>query len=383
MIRKAFIASILAALAAIPPAAAQDIKLPPTLSATAYDTGSSGFNVAVAVGKALKEKHNSDLRVLPAGNDVARLNPLRAGRAQFSAMGIGLYFAQEAVLEFAVKEWGPQPLQMMLGANSCNGIALGVAKDTGAQTVKDLKGKRVGTVVGSPALNQNAFGFLAFGGLTPSDVRLVEFSSFGAMWKGMMNNEVDAAAVSTITGVARELETSPRGLVWMATPHADTEGWARMNKVAPYFTKHRATCGAGGLSPQNAIEMPGYAYPMFVAYAQQDPELVYSITKAMLVNYPHYKAAAPGADGLAAERQTLSWVVPHHAGAVRALKEAGVWKAEHEAHNQKILKRQAVLMEAWTAFMKAPPADKEAFHIGWMSARKAALTKAGMDPVFE
>ncbi len=42
--------------------------------------------------------------MLPAGIDVARLAPLKAGRAQASAMGV--YYAHEAVFEFAVKEWG-------------------------------------------------------------------------------------------------------------------------------------------------------------------------------------------------------------------------------------------------------------------------------------
>ena len=99
-------------------ASAQDIKLPETMTFTAYDTGSSGFNIAVAVGKALKDKHGTDVRVLPAGNDVARLAPLKANRAQASAMGIGTYFAQESVFEFAVKEWGPQPLRLVLSSST-------------------------------------------------------------------------------------------------------------------------------------------------------------------------------------------------------------------------------------------------------------------------
>ena len=66
----------------VPAAVSQDVKLPPTLSFTAYDTGSSGFNIAVAVGKMLTDKHGADVRVLPAGNDVARLAPVRAGRAR-------------------------------------------------------------------------------------------------------------------------------------------------------------------------------------------------------------------------------------------------------------------------------------------------------------
>ena len=162
-------------------AVAQDLKLPPTVTMTAYDTGSSGFNIAVAVGKMLKDKHNSDVRVLPAGNDVARLAPLKANRAQASAMGIGTYFAQEGVFEFGVKEWGPQALQLLLSSTDCNAITLSVAKDTGVKEVKDLKGKRVGMVVGSPALNQNALAVLAYGNLTKDDVKLVEFSGYGAM----------------------------------------------------------------------------------------------------------------------------------------------------------------------------------------------------------
>ena len=235
---------------------AQDIKLPGTLTLTAYDTGTSGFNIAVAVGKVFKEKYGSDMRILPAGNDIARLAPLKNARAQASAMGIGSYFASEGVFEFAVREWGPQPLRLLMSAASCNGITLNVAKDTGVKEVKDLKGKRIGTVVGSPALNQNAFAILAFGDLTVKDVKLVEFSSFGAMWKGMINNEVDAAVASTITGQVRELETSPRGVVMPPTPASDTAGWARLHRIAPYYYPHKATCGAGGLSPTHPIELP-------------------------------------------------------------------------------------------------------------------------------
>ncbi len=367
----------------VPAAVGQGTKLPSTLSFTAYDTGSSGFNIAVAVGKMLKDKHGADVRVLPAGNDVARLAPVRAGRAQASAMGIGVYFAQEGVFEFAVKEWGPQPLRLILSSTDCNAISLGVTKDVGVKEVKDLKGKRVGTVVGSPALNQNAFAVLAFGGLKPSDVKLVEFSSYGAMWKGMLNNEVDAAIASTISGQAKEVETSPRGLFYPATPAADKAGWERLHKLGPYYAPIKATCGVG-LSPQNAAELPSYAYPIFMAYANQSADLVYGLARAMIVDYDAYKDGAPGAAGLEVKRQNLTWVLPYHEGAVRALKEAGAWKPEHDAHNQKLLKRQETLASAWGAFLKTnPPEDKAAFSKGWLAARKAALAAAGMDPVFE
>jgi TRAP transporter TAXI family solute receptor len=384
MLRRTLATTALMAAVAIPGGGwAQEIKLPSTLTVTAYDTGTSGFNIAVAVGKVFKEKHQSDLRVLPAGNDIARLAPLKGGRAQASAMGIGVYFAQEGVFEFAVKEWGPQPLRLMLSAASCNAITLNVAKDTGVKEIKDLRGKRIGIVVGSPALNQNAFAILAFGDLTPKDVKLVEFSSFGAMWKGMMNNEVDAAIASTITGQVRELETSPRGVVMPQTPASDKAGWERLHKLGPYFYPHKTTCGAGGLSPAHPLELPSYPYPIFTAYASEKPELVYSMTKSMIVDYNLYKDSAPGADGLEVKRQILNWVLPYHEGAVKALKEAGAWTAEAQKHNDMLVKRQDTLVAAWAAFNKAdPPSDKEAFAKAWMVARKAALEKAGLPPVF-
>ena len=385
MIRRSIIlsAGAVALALAAGPASAQAVKLPPSLTMTAYDTGTSGFNIAVALGKVMKEKHQSDLRVLPAGNDIARLAPLKAGRAQASAMGIGGYFASEGVFEFATKDWGPQPLQLLLSAVSCNAITLNVAKDTGVKEVKDLKGKRIGIVVGSPALNQNAYAILAFGGLTKDDVKLVEFSSFGAMWKGMLNNEVDAAIASTITGQVRELEASPRGVVMPQTPASDTAGWARMRKLGPYFYPHKTTCGAGGLSATNALELPSYPYPIFMAYASQPEDLIYNIAKAMIVDYPDYKNGAPGADGLEVKRQILDWVLPYHPGTVKALKEAGAWTDAAQKHNDMLFKRQATLAAAWADFNKAnPPADKDAYAKAWMAARKSALEKAGMDPVF-
>ena len=86
----------------------------------------------------------------------------------------------------------------------------------------------------------------------------------------------------------------------------------------------------------------------------------------------------PAPAALRSSRQTKNWVVPVHQGAVKALKEAGAWTAEQEAHNNVLLKRQEVLAAAWADYNKAnPPSDDKAFLDGWMKARAAALAKAG------
>lgn len=379
--RLASIALTATALAA--PAALAQVKLPPTVTMTAYDTGTSGFNITVAVGKMMKDKYGSDVRVLPAGNDVARLQPLRVGRASISAMGVGVYFAQEGVFEFATREWGPQPLQITLSSLDCNGLSLAVAGDTGVKTYADLKGKRVGFVVGSPALNQNALAVLAFANLTAKDVKIVEFASNNAMWKGMVNNDTDAVFGSTISGPAKELQTSPRGITWPAMPFSDKAGWERVRKVGPYFTEHNATCGAGEFSKDKPIQMGTYPYPIFSVYGTSSEDDVYNLVKAMIDGYDGYKDNAPGASGLSVKTQAKNWAVPVHKGAVKAFKEAGAWSEDQDKHNNALLKRQEVLIAAWNEFMKGnPSSDAAKFTEEWMAARKSALAKANLIDTF-
>jgi TRAP transporter TAXI family solute receptor len=383
LIKLASIALLCSVGAANAQDAKQDVKLPSSMAVTAYDTGTAGFNIAVAVGKMMKDKYGTDVRVLPAGNDVARMAPLRAGRAAMSWMGSGIYFAQEGVFEFGAKEWGPQPAQVTLSTIDCNGASLGVARDIGVKEVKDLRGKRVGFVVGSPALNQNSLAIMAYGGLTKADVKPIEFASYGAMWKGIVNNDVDAAFGTTITGPAKEAESSPRGLIWPHMPAEDKAAWERVKRIAPFFNPHVATCGAG-ITPQTPINLSTYPYPVATVYGTQSEDQVYAMTKAMIVHFDAYKDNAPGTLGLAVKAQTMKWVVPFHAGAVKALKEANHWTAEDQAHNDGLFKRQGVLKAAWDGYAKANASKSETeFLSGWMKARADALAKANMPNGFD
>lgn len=377
-----FASIVLGTTAVLTSAGFAQVKLPQTLTMTAYDTGTAGFNITVAIGKVIKDKYGTDVRVLPAGNDVARLQPLRTGRAIASSMGAGVYFSQEGVFEFATKEWGPQAVQITLTTVDCNGANLGVAADTGVKTIADLKGKRVGFVVGSPALNQNALAILAFANLTAKDVKIVEFASYGAMWKGIISNDVDAAFGTTITGPAREAEASPRGILWPPMPHSDKAGWERVKKVGPFFTEHTVTCGAG-VPKDKPIQMGNYPYPIYTVYANQSENDVYMLTKAMIEGYDSYKDAVPGATGMAPKAQTKNWSVPVHKGAVKALKEVGAWSDEQEKYNNDLYKRQETLLTAWADFNKAnPPSDAAKFTEEWMKVRKAALAKGNMLDTF-
>lgn len=374
-------AAALAAALLVAGAASAQVKLPPTISWSAYDVGSGGYNQAVAIGNALKQKYNVSLRVLPGKNDVSRNLPIREGQVQFSANGVGgAYLAQEGVFEFGAPSWGPQPIRGLMLNTSDQVLTVVAAGDAGVRTIADLKGKRVAWVIGSPALNQNITAMLAFAGLTWDDVRKVEFGGFGAAMDGIINNQVDAAFSSSISGKAYQIAKSPRGLVYPIISHKDKAGWARMNAVAPFFFPFMGTEGAE-LSRDKPAESATYPYPILMTYASQDAGLVYNMTKAMVETYDMYKGAAPGNAGWAVERQNFAWVIPFHDGAIRFWKERGQWKPEHQAHNDKLLQRQKVLAAAWAEVKKGSHADDKAFVTVWQKRRAAALTQAGFDPV--
>ena len=134
-------------------AAAGEVKLPKNMSWTAYNTGTTGYNQSVAIGKALKDKYDVTLRVVPGKNDISRLTPIKAGKIDYSANGIATFFASEGVFQFADPAWGPMPVRVLLSASGSAGLSVAVAADKGIKTYADLKGKRVAYVRGGDALN--------------------------------------------------------------------------------------------------------------------------------------------------------------------------------------------------------------------------------------
>ena len=357
--------------------------LPSTLAWSAYDVGSGGYNQAVAIGNALKQKYGINLRVLPGKNDVSRTLPIREGQVQFSANGVGgSYMAQEGIYEFGAKNWGPQPVRALMLNNSDQILSVIAAKDAGIKTIADMKGKRVAWVIGAPSLNQNITAILAFANLTWNDVKKVEFGGFGAALDGLINNQADVAFTSSISGKAYQLAKSPRGANYPIIAHSDKEGWKRLQALAPFFFPFNGTEGAD-LSPSQPAESASYPYPVLMTYAKQDPKLVKAMTEAMLATFNEYKSAAPGNVGWALDRQKFGWVIPYHEGAIAVFKEKGVWTAEHEKNNNMLIQRQNILADTWKQVQSRKHADDKAFATDWMQSRAAALTKAGMDPVLK
>jgi TRAP transporter TAXI family solute receptor len=363
-------------------ASAADVKLPPNISWTAYGTTSSGYAQSVGLGKMLKEKYNADLRIIPGKNDVSRMAPMKAGQTPLCACGIAAYFAQEGVLMFATKEWGPMSIYNLFNNVGRNGQQLMTAADANIKTPADLKGKRVTWVKGADALNKNAEAMLAFGGLTWKDVQKIEVPGWGQSIQAVINGQADAAHGSTISSAYAQLAASPRGLYFPPLPHGDAAAWERAQTVAPWWVKTKVTAMTKGAKNEGPFEGNNYPYPLFVAMNNTPDDLAYGLTKAVMENYESFKENGPGMDGYKLENQALAYVFPYHPASVKYFKEKGVWTAEHEKNNATLMKRQQVLADAWKAMMAKNVADDQ-FTAEWLKVRAAALKKAGMPVVFE
>lgn len=367
------------------PASAEQ-SLPKQISVTAYGTVSSGYAQLLAIGNMLKDKYGTDIRIIPGKNDISRMIPLKSKAADYCACSVAAYFAQEGASIFGVRDWGPQRLYNMFNnGRGDNGLSLLVAKDSGIRSWADIKGKRVGTVVASPAVEYNTTGMLAFGGLTWNDVKRVEFPGFKQMVAGLVSGQVDAAFGNTTGAATEQLAASPRGLIWLTYPHNDTAAWARFRKVTPYFNKRMVSVGVAldqNISGKLPYEGAGFPYPIYVAYGNKNADEVYSLTKAILDNYDVFAKAAPASSGYRLDRQVLSWVLPYHPGSIRYFQEKGIWTKEAEAHNQMLLKRQDVLAAAWTEMMSKDVSDDD-FRATWMKIRAKHLEAASMEVVFD
>jgi len=384
--RRAFVpavAGIGVGLAVAGSALAADIELPKTLVWTAYNTGTSGYNQAVAIGSVLKNTYGVNLRVLPGKNDVSRLSPLKSGKAQFSATGSDSIYAQEAVYTFGTKAWGPQPIRLLLHnvADGC-AVSFAMAKDTGVTTVPELKGKRISYVRGAPALNKAVEAMLAFYDMSWADVERVEVGGYGGSVNGLINGDLDALEGATFSTSMLKIQASPRGLIHPVFPHDDEEGWKRLNGVVPWYFRHN--CMQGAAVPEGGFEGVGTAYPILISKPTVTDDVAYNVTKAMYEHYDDYKDGAPGANGWAWDRQKLEVVfLPFHEGAIRYYKEVGKWSDKAQANHENNLKRQKVIMDAWAAYTKSAPGDDDGFNNGWMKARADALKAANLPAVFE
>lgn len=333
--------------------------VPSLITVATYEVDAAGYVATSAMGEHLRKEEGVTIRLIPQGTDLGRLAPVRGGTVDYAHSGGGLYWTTLGLFESADPSWGPQPLRLVAFAIAKAGGAFLTSDPENIKKIEDVKGKRIGAVVGGFGINQATEAMLATGDLTWDDLVVIEYPSYSDMHRGFLAGELDVTYVNTMTPTVREIEASRIGIHYVELPPPDDEeAWARCSAVAPYFFGMYLTLGAG-LSEENPISGLGMPYPIFVTYPQQDKSKAYHMARLVYENVEGYKDLHPTLESYALDPEKLTCTgFPWHEGAIEYFKEKGVWTEELEAYNQAALKQQEDLALLWEEALDKASAEK-------------------------
>jgi len=319
-------------------------------------------------------------RVVPAGNDVGRMLPLRAGEVDFCIVtGATGWFVSHGTGDFANPAWGPQPIRMAWrGGNLFVGFY--TRGDEDIKKLSQLKGKRMGWVPGSSAINNLNLGALAFGGLTKKDMVVVTLPSHGAAAKALTEGAIDFYNFGTTGSRPMETAASPHGIYWFDLNPADKAAWQRLYTWAPWTAEALCTRYAGkekGIKPFHTVTYP---YNMW-AWDRTPVETVYAYAKAMWDSYDLYKSRHAELPNWNHENlaNIKGCLYPYHEGVVKLLKEKGKWTPELQKFQDTQLANEKKRMDLWAKALQEGKSKK--MKIGseeWKSFWWNRLKEAGL-----
>jgi TRAP transporter TAXI family solute receptor len=346
-------------------------SLPKQMTWSVYDVGSGGYAEMSAIANTLTEEYGTQVRMLPSASGVGRMVPLRDKTASIGKLGDEIQFAFEGNEEFAQQDWGPQNVRAIWAPISQYGFA--VREDSDIKTIADLKGKKIPKVTGNASVNIKNEAMLSFGGLSWDDVEVIDITSYAGQGEALIQGQIDAAGINPTASAMFEAD-SKGGIRWLEMDPDDTEGWERTTETASWMIPYTMDNGAGMESDTNIM---GHGY-LIGGYADQDPNTIYELLKAMDENFSAYKDAMPN---LALYDKELVVTeprgIPFHEGTIKFLEEKGLWDEEKQAKNDELVARYDKLKSAWDQVMeeaKKEGISKDDFPAFWLE-KKAELVK--------
>lgn len=307
---------------------------PRTLAITTSHLGGGLHMVASSWGAALEEQTGMKVRALAQASMPTSTIWTQQGTVDFyTPAEVDLAQQIEGIAGYATRDGGPFDLRT-LWLNQNIGIGYPVRGDSGITIPQDLKGKTIGIPTGAPSWVMMCDALLAWGDLTRDDVTVVEFTGIADAHRAVMDGTVDTTLSLPGIPVAFEVEGSPHGQGWIELdPVADPEGAQRYMGVYPM-----AAFGPNQLGVESSAGITTLMlYFPISTRADTDPELVYNLCKWLDENFDVYKDVYVTCQTIHRDNYRAfldANPFPVHEGAIKYLKEIGMWDEVDEAQNQ-------------------------------------------------
>jgi TRAP transporter TAXI family solute receptor len=285
--------------------------------------GTFFYAVGAAIAQVVQQKSNVVMTVKPMSGSSAYAPLVNRGDIDF-----GLSTSIDVVNAYTgVEGYRKNPNLRVIGAMFILPLAIGVANDNPAKSIKDLKGMRIASQFTAQKANKaNTDALLATAGLTMADMKEFPVSDYGKGMAAVGEGKADASVFCVGCAAASEASVSlaSHGGVRFL-PLSDTPATlAAIRKVLPsaYTKVFPASSATPGVNVPTRLMV--YSV-MLEASAHVSDETAYKVTKALHDNKEALAASAAVLKTFDPTMMAEANIVPYHPGAIKFYTEVGLW----------------------------------------------------------
>jgi TRAP transporter TAXI family solute receptor len=301
-------------------------------------SGGAAYSVTIAIGELLNKYVTVPYKLKVVVQPITAMveSPKRLARGEVEIAWTSASTAYPAALGTGpFKDIGKVPMRVLFWGDP---YAYHIyTTNSKIQSVSDLKGKRVaGELMGSPPTNLVRQAVLGANGLSDNDVKVIPFRNIGECSQlvkegmaevGMTNTSFPAVSIDEITA------SKP---VYFISQSKETIE-KTVSTLGPVWTE--VTIPANTYKGQTSTVPTIGGYGVFVSRPELDETLAYSIVKAVYDHQQEFWGYHAGAKSWTLENTVAMWAIPYHPGAIKYYKEKGIWKADMDAKQSRLLEK--------------------------------------------
>jgi hypothetical protein len=316
---------------------------PGTVIIGTYGPGTTSYIAGVALADLSKKHTNLKVAVMPQTGDPAIIALLRQRAVQ-----LGINAAPTAIMCNQGSRWYKgkgYPLQLLHPICSIENVLVAAA-NTNIRTAADVRGKRVSAYYsGAPDNEMSLLTHLALRGLTYKDIVPVPVTSFKEGVEAVTENKADVAGTGIAANAQLQELRAARGFRPIPGDYFSPEAAKKINEMTPGYIPFKLRKDDLTLKwlkddpniPEEIVSLQFWFY--LVTFPEVSDEVSYVISKAVWENYKELAPVFPRflRDWKPEEMVNKNAFIPYHNGAIKWFKEKGVWTAEMEKLQQRLL----------------------------------------------
>ncbi|MEE8396535.1 MAG: TAXI family TRAP transporter solute-binding subunit [bacterium] len=312
--------------------------LPRSLRISTNPQGSIFYSAGSNVAKILSKHLPLKARVQPYSGTSVALPLVNSGEVE-----LGLNNTNDVRMAYrGLKPFIPSPKLRLINVMFTLRVAAFVHHNNkSVMTLTDLRGKRVtGDFSAQLAVWYNATSILGGAGLGWKDVKKVSTANVITGTQLLIEGKVDAAFFAIGAGKTREANaTIPGGIRWLSI-NASPAGVRKMQEIMPGTYPLKVKKGsAPGVREDIVVE----AYDAFIVSSPSlSDEAAAAIVMTLAKNEAEVrKSFRPFRPFSAKKMAKTNVTIPYHTGAIKAYRELGLWSADLERLQAKLLSEAA------------------------------------------